>query len=390
VPSAARPAPLGSSADLPLLRVERLSTVFETPRGPIRAVDDVSLSLARGRTLGIVGESGSGKTVLSRSIMGLLPRRGVSRTGRVLLEGVDLTTLPPKRLREVWGARIGIVLQDPMTSLNPVMKVGRQITEAIHQHRSVSQKEARDAAGQFLGSVGIPDPTRALKLYPHELSGGMRQRVTIAIALACDPALLIADEPTTALDVTVQAQILDLLGALADERGMGLILITHDLSVVAGRTDDTVVMYAGQIMEQGPTEKVWNTPRSPYTEALIRSTPKIDDASHTRLDAIPGRTPVLTELGSGCRFASRCSYAQNRCLTEDPPLLAAGQTDHLSRCWFPVGTPEGRGALAANRQQSRTAAGAGVAGPGGCGVAGPGRSAVVRTRVGDGGGRFTR
>ncbi|HEY5024321.1 MAG TPA: ABC transporter ATP-binding protein [Acidimicrobiales bacterium] len=335
------------SIEGPLLEVIDLHTSFRTGRGLVRAVDGVSLSLGRGRTLGVVGESGSGKTVLSRSIMGLVPGTNVERSGIVRFSGHDLTAMSLDELREVWGMQVALVFQDPMTALNPVVKVGRQITESLRLRVGLDRKGASETAVALLKSVGIPAPEMRLDNYPHELSGGMRQRVMIAIALACGPKLLLADEPTTGLDVTVQAQILDLLAAQQRERHMGMILVTHDLGVVANRTDDIVVMYAGRIVEQAPTAELFAHTRMPYTEALMRSIPRLDEASHTRLRAIPGRPPDLAADLQGCRFAPRCPYAQDACRKEEPPLRTAGQ-GHLFRCWYPVGSAEGDAALAYN------------------------------------------
>jgi len=322
----------------PLLVVDDLSTTFATPRGPVRAVEHVDLSLPRGRTLGIVGESGSGKSVLSRSIMGLMPSYA-SRTGSVRFEGVEMLGADHSTLRKVWGAEMSMIFQDPMTALNPVKKIGNQITESIKEHLDYSSAQRRDTAIALLRSVGIPEPERRLNQYPHELSGGMRQRVVIAIALACGPALLFADEPTTALDVTVQAQILDLIADQQEEREMAVILVTHDLGVVATRADEIAVMYGGRIVEQAPTATLFREMRHPYTEALLRSIPRLDLPSHTRLEAISGRPPDLLHPPAGCRFAARCPYAQDRCRTEEPPLVAepGGRADHLYRCWYPVG-----------------------------------------------------
>jgi oligopeptide/dipeptide ABC transporter ATP-binding protein len=336
-------------ADAPLLEVDGVCTWFASDRGRVRAVDGVSFTLARGKTLGIVGESGSGKTVLSRSIMGLLPKRGVARQGSIKFEGTEIGNLGPKAMRRYWGSHMAMVFQDPMTSLNPVMKIGKQITESIHTHLDVTREFANELAVSLLSSVRVPDPERRMGEYPHQLSGGLRQRVCIAVALAAGPQLLFADEPTTALDVTVQAQVLDLLEAQQRERFMALVLVTHDLGVVAGRTDDVIVMYAGQIVEEAPTATLFDDMKMPYTEALLRSIPKLGEPSHTRLAAIPGRPPDLVSPPTGCRFADRCAYVQDRCREEQPPLLPAATPGHRFRCWFPVGTPEGRAALEGNR-----------------------------------------
>jgi oligopeptide/dipeptide ABC transporter ATP-binding protein len=318
-----------------LLEVRDLSTHFLTARGAVRAVDGVSFSLERGRTLGVVGESGSGKTVLSRSIMGLLPSHNVVRGGEVMYEGRRLTGLSGSELREIWGAEISMVFQDPMTSLNPVVRIGRQITETMRFHLDLPDGEARARAAELLKSVGISEPERRLRSYPHELSGGMRQRVTIAIALACGPKLLLADEPTTALDVTVQAQILSLLGRQQRERHMAMILVTHDLGVVAGRTDEIVVMYAGKVVERAPTTVLFSDMRMRYTQALFRSIPRITDPGHRRLQAIGGRPPDLVAPLRGCSFAPRCQFARERCHAEEPRLTEAG-AGHAYACWYPA------------------------------------------------------
>jgi oligopeptide/dipeptide ABC transporter ATP-binding protein len=330
-------APTATLGPRRLLEVVDLYTGFRTPRGRVRAVDGVSLTLDRGRTLGIVGESGSGKTVLSRSIMGLLPKRNVIREGTVLYEGIDLVTAHPEQVRDLWGAEMAMIFQDPMTSLNPVQRLGAQITEGMRYHLGMDRKTAMSNALSLLREVGIPEPERRLKQYPHELSGGMRQRVMIAVALACGPKLVFADEPTTALDVTVQAQILNLLQRQQRERDMAMILVTHDLGVVAGRTDEIAVMYAGQVVEQAPTAKLFANVRMPYTEALLESIPVLDAPSHSRLRAIPGRPPDLVNPPPGCRFAPRCRYVQDKCLTELPPLVES-EPGHSYRCWFPVGS----------------------------------------------------
>jgi peptide/nickel transport system ATP-binding protein len=346
----------------PLLEVDDFRTQFRTEGGLVKAVDGVALTLERGKTLGIVGESGSGKTVLSRSIMGLLTARNVVRSGSVRYQGQELVGASQSHMRALWGTEMAMVFQDPMTSLNPVMKIGRQLTEGLRYHLDVPKDEAKAQALQLLESVGIPDPKRRLEQYPHELSGGMRQRVTIAIALACGPKLLFADEPTTALDVTVQAQILNLLNQQQQERHMAMVLVTHDLGVVAGRADEIAVMYAGQIVERAPTRTLFAHVRMPYTEALLKSIPKLEQASHTRLQIIGGRPPDLVNPPRGCRFAPRCPYAQPKCHTEPPPLVEAEQPGHVFRCWFPVGTDAGRDALERNLAHHVPAAEAAVTG----------------------------
>ncbi len=337
----------------PVLEVRDLHTEFATPAGPLVAVDGVSFSLDRGKALGIVGESGSGKSVTARSVMRLLPKSNVESRGQVLLNGVDVMAMSDAELRDIWGPEVAMVFQDPLGSLNPVMRIGQQVAEGLRVHHGVSKKEARDTALTLLRSVGIPSPEARIDDYPHQLSGGMRQRVVIAIALACGPKLLIADEPTTALDVTVQAQILDLLQDQQRDRFMPLILITHDLGVVAGRTDEVIVMYAGRIMERAPTQVLFRDMRMPYTEALFRSIPKIEYPSHTRLAIIPGRPPNMVDPPKGCKFADRCRYAQERCFEEEPELTPASRADHVYRCFFPVGTPEGDEALSRNRASGR-------------------------------------
>ncbi len=329
----------------PLLEVQDLVTHFRTPRGVVRAVDGVSFTLERGKTLGIVGESGSGKSVLARSIMGLLSRRTLIRRGTVRFEGADISGATNREMRGVWGAEMAMVFQDPMTSLNPVVKIGRQLTEGLRLHLNMTRADALATAERLLADVGIPEPKRRLEEYPHQLSGGMRQRVTIAIALACGPALLFADEPTTALDVTVQAQILDLLAKEQADRNMSMILVTHDLGVVAGRTDEIIVLYAGQVVEKAPTRSLFANMKMPYTEALVKSIPKLEQKSHTRLEAIGGRPPDLVSPPIGCKFAPRCPYVSERCRDEEPPLVEA-DAGHLYRCWYPVGSPEYHDAVA--------------------------------------------
>ena len=346
----------------PLLTVDDLRTAFRTPRGTLRAVDGVSLSVRRGETLGVVGESGSGKTVLSRSIMGLLPARDVVRSGTVHFAGHEMTALPLADLRQIWGAEMSMIFQDPMTALNPVVRVGRQITESLRLHLHLDKKEALATAVELLRSVGIPSPEERVRSYPFQLSGGMRQRVMIAIALACSPRLVLADEPTTGLDVSVQAQILDLLATLQRERHMAVILVTHDLGVVAKRADHVAVMYAGRIVERAPTRTLFAHTRMPYTRALMESIPRLADPSGTRLRAIGGRPPDLLNPPTGCRFAPRCAFAQDKCRQEEPPLQPSEHPDHVFACWFPLAdgasaSPEPV-AVAAPR---RSGGGAGVA-----------------------------
>jgi oligopeptide/dipeptide ABC transporter ATP-binding protein len=327
------------SSDRLLLDVRDLSVQFRTRHGLLRAVDRVSFSLRSGRTLGIVGESGSGKTVLSRAVMGLLKGKQVTQSGTVTLDGRDISRMTPAETRSVRGADIAMVFQDPMTSLNPVMKLGTQLTEGIRAHLRLAPPAARQLAIKLLGSVGISEPERRLAQYPFELSGGMRQRVTIAIAIACDPKVLFADEPTTALDVSVQAQILDLLEEKQRERQMGVVLVSHDLGIVAGRTDEILVMYAGRVVERAPTARLFTEMRMPYTEALMESIPRLEEPSHTPLRAIAGMPPDLTRPAAGCPFAPRCSYAQDRCHEEEPRLSSddSVSADHEFACWFPLG-----------------------------------------------------
>jgi peptide/nickel transport system ATP-binding protein len=344
------------AGDTPLVVVDDLRTTFATARGALRAVDGVSFQLRRGETLGVVGESGSGKSVLVRSIMGLLPPTATV-TGDVLFQGTNTRTMTRKRAKHFWGREIAMVFQDPMTSLNPVKKIGTALTESMRHHLDLSRAEARSRAIELLTQVGIPAPAQRLNEYPHQLSGGMRQRVTIAIAISCWPKLLIADEPTTALDVTVQKQILELLGSLQAEYEMAMVMITHDLGVVAGRADRVAVMYAGRVVERAPTRQLFQMTRHPYTRALLESIPRLEQTSHTRLAAISGRPPDLVSPPVGCRFSPRCRYAQARCLVEDPALTSTGAEGHDVACFFPVGTAVGEEALARNEAEGRTAAG---------------------------------
>ena len=320
----------------PLLAVEDLRTGILTERGIVRAVDGVSLSLERGRTIGVVGESGCGKTMLARSIMGLLPTSGVIREGSVRLEGEELLGRPRKEMRQFWGTELSMVPQDPMTSLNPVRRIGAQITEPLRTRLDMDRATAKATALALLDSVRIPDPEKRMREYPHQLSGGMRQRVVIAAALACGPRVLFADEPTTALDVTVQAQILNLLGRMQEDRHMAMVLVTHDLGVVAGHTDEIIVMYAGRVVERAPTEVLFSQMRMPYTASLLASIPTMDAPVHSRLAVIPGRPPDLVTTTEGCRFAPRCDRVESRCRQEEPPLVAGDAPGHEYRCWHPV------------------------------------------------------
>jgi peptide/nickel transport system ATP-binding protein len=295
-------------------------------------VDGVDFSLERGRTLGIVGESGCGKSVTALSIMGLVPRPpGRIVAGEVRFEGEDLLRLPPARLRELRGARLSMIFQEPMTSLNPAFSVGDQVAEALLRHEKTSRKEAKDNAIEMLRRVRIPSPERRARDYPHRLSGGMRQRVMIAMALACNPQLLIADEPTTALDVTIQAQILDLMRALRSELGTAIILITHDLGVIAELADDVIVMYAGKVVERCPVSALFTEPHHPYTIGLLGSIPRLDLAQQ-RLSAIEGTVPDAAAMPAGCRFHARCPFAVERCFAESPPLTEI-KANHLTACW---------------------------------------------------------
>ncbi len=335
-------------AESDLLVVEDLKTHFTIPAGTVKAVDGVSFTLPRGKTLGVVGESGSGKTVLARSVMRLNIAPNVTSTGSVLYEGTELLDKTGKEMKELWGVEMAMVFQDPMTSLNPVVKIGRQLTEHLRYHLDTSKSEAREIAIQLLRSVRIPEPEARVESYPHQLSGGMRQRVCIAIALACGPKMLFADEPTTALDVTVQHQILNLLATQQRERFMTMIMITHDLGVVAGRTDEIAVMYAGKIVEKSSTGQLFADMRHPYSEALLRAIPKVDQPKHTQLAAIAGHPPDLISPPIGCKFSPRCPYAQQRCHDEEPPLTAALAPDHTFACWYPVGSDENRDAYERN------------------------------------------
>ncbi len=319
-----------------LMSIRDMVVKFRTPRGELEAVRGVSLDIPSGTSIGIVGESGSGKTVMSRAAMGLLSGSTVSQTGTVIFDGKELTAMSREDVRDQFGTGIAMIFQDPMTALNPVRRVGTQISEGLRIRLGMNKKDAMQRSAELLAFVRIPDPQAVLKKFPYQLSGGMRQRVMIAIAIACNPKLLFADEPTTALDVTVQAQILALLADLRKELGMSMVLVTHDLGVVANNTDYVAVMYAGEIVEQAPTIELFANMKMPYTEALLKSIPKIDGPAQDRLPVIEGRLPDPTDRPPGCGFAPRCSYVQDKCRTEHPELVDAGN-GHLYRCWFPLG-----------------------------------------------------
>lgn len=323
-------------AEETILEVKNLQTVFFTNSGLFRAVDDVSFSVRRGETLAIVGESGCGKSVTALSVMRLVPDPpGRIVGGSVVLEGTDLLGLDEAGMRQIRGNRVSMIFQEPMTSLNPVMRIGDQITEVVRLHQTMTAKEAWKQAVEMLRLVRIPEPERRAQEYPHQLSGGMRQRAMIAMALACRPALLIADEPTTALDVTIQAQILALIVDLQRRLGTGLILITHDLGVVAQTAQRVIVMYAGKKVEEATVEALFENPRHPYTRGLMASIPAVPSAdakADVRLVEIPGMVPSLTRLPAGCAFAPRCRFAVERCREEYPPLQDFGG-DHLAACW---------------------------------------------------------
>jgi oligopeptide/dipeptide ABC transporter ATP-binding protein len=286
--------------------------------------------------------------------MGLLPTREVVRSGTVQFSGHELTAMPEVQLRQVWGAQLSMIFQDPMTALNPVVRIGRQITESLRLHLHMNRAEARATAISLLGSVGIPSPAERLRWYPFQLSGGMRQRVMIAIALACSPRLVLADEPTTGLDVTVQAQILDLLADLQRDRHMAMLLVTHDLGVVANRADEIAVMYAGRVVERAPSRALFADTKMPYTRALMDSIPRLANPSHTRLQAIAGRPPDLVHAPKGCKFAPRCPYVQQKCIDAEPPLRSAGSADHVFACWFPLVNGRPSGAPAPDIHTGRT------------------------------------
>ena len=319
-----------------LLSVKNMSINFDTPRGSLEAVRGVDIEIPAGTSVGVVGESGSGKTVMCRAAMGLLQGSNVKRSGTVVFDGHDLTAMSKEEVRNLFGSGMAMIFQDPMTALNPVRRIGSQLSEGLRVRLGMSKADALARSKELLELVRIPNAAAILKSFPYQLSGGMRQRVMIAIAIACNPKVLFADEPTTALDVTVQAQILQLLRELREDLKMSMVLVTHDLGVVAGNTDYVAVMYAGEVVEYAPTTKLFADMRMPYTEALLESIPKIDHKSGTRLAVIEGRLPNPTDRGAGCSFAPRCKYAQEKCHKEHPELKK-DPDGHLYRCWFPIG-----------------------------------------------------
>jgi len=323
-----------------LLRVEGLSTHFFTPDGVVQAVDDVSFDVGYGETLGLVGESGCGKSVTALSIARLVPDPpGRIVAGSIMFDGMDVLKLSPEGVRKLRGKEIGFIFQDPLTSLNPTLTIGYQIAEAIREHMGIPEKAAKDRVVELLSKVGIPRARERLKDYPFQFSGGMRQRVMIAIALSCDPKLILADEPTTALDVTIQAQILELIQTLADEFRTAVLLITHDLGIAAGMCDRVNVMYAGRIVETGSVDELFESPQMPYAWGLLDSLPRIDDQRGDRLRTIEGMPPVLISPADACRFNPRCVYARDICRQDEPALTPRGDSGHLARCW--ATEPEG-------------------------------------------------
>ncbi len=322
-------------AQNPILSFQDLKTHFFTGHGVAKAVDGVSMDLGERETLGIVGESGSGKTVTCLSVLRLVPSPGRIVGGRILFEGRDLAGLAERELQQVRGKQIGMVFQDPMTSLSPFLTIGEQVAEPLLVHDRLSRREARSRAVEILGKVGIPEPDSRWSDYPHRFSGGMRQRVMIAMALIGNPKVLIADEPTTALDVTIQAQVLELFRKIKEEFGTAILLITHNLGVVAGMADRVAVMYAGRVVEMAATEELFANPRHPYTLALLRAVPRLENGSRQRLEPIAGTPPDLTRLPAGCSFYDRCPFRQERCQVEAPSLAAVGE-GHQASCWVDV------------------------------------------------------
>jgi len=323
------------SNDEIILKVNHLVTAFDTEGGRIRAVDDVSFEVKKEHTLGMVGESGCGKSVTALSIMRLLPKpTGSIESGHILFNETDIAGLPAEQMHEIRGKRISMIFQEPMTSLNPVHKIGKQLAEVFQLHfPQMNESEIRKESVELLQKVGIPEPEQRMAEYPHQISGGMRQRVMIALALACKPDILIADEPTTALDVTIQAQILDLIKKLQNETGMAVIFITHDLGVIAETCEDVVVMYAGKVAETASAIDLFKNPKHPYTQGLLDSIPRLATPRKTKLNIIKGMVPSLYELPSGCRFRNRCPHAMAVCATEPPPLIPVGE-DHFAACYL--------------------------------------------------------
>ena len=315
-----------------LLTVKDLAVRFETHHGTVRAVDGISFDMEEGETLGLVGESGSGKSVTNLALLGLIPSPPGVMSGQVHFDGQEISALSEPELRKVRGNRIAMIFQDPMTSLNPLLTIGRQMTEVLELHKGRSRSEALRLSATGLGEVGLSEPEKRLAQYPHELSGGMRQRVMIAMGLLCEPRLLLADEPTTALDVTIQAQILELMAEVQRKHGTAIILVTHDLGVVAGTADRVAVMYAGRIVEEGPTSQLFQTPHHPYTQGLLSSVPRLDSDTSHDLSSIPGTPPDLADMPSGCAFAPRCPIAQPECTKTRPGLLPSGIAGRSNAC----------------------------------------------------------
>ncbi len=321
-------------SNMPLLQVKNLSTTFDVDAGEVRAVNGISFNLDHGKVLGIVGESGSGKSVTAYSIMRILVEPGRITGGEILYNGENIVNYTEKQMRQFRGKRVSIIFQDPMTSLNPTFTIGSQLREAIMLHTGRNRRQANGRALEMLQLVGVNEPEKRLKQYPHELSGGMRQRVMIAMALACEPDILIADEPTTALDVTIQAQILELMKDLQKKLGMAIIMITHDLGVIADMCDEIIVMYAGRVCERGTVDEIFYNPRHEYTKGLLRSIPKLD-TNHARLEPIAGSPVDLTNMPKGCAFASRCDRCMKICLSELPEEVRVNDS-HIASCWMNV------------------------------------------------------
>ncbi len=321
-----------------ILDVQGLETTFRTPDGVVHAVNGISFGLGEGETLGVVGESGCGKSVTMLSVLGLIPSPpGNVKAGKAIFSKQDLLKMSKEDLRHIRGAQISMIFQDPMTSLNPVLTIGRQLTEPLELHLGMTKEQARTRAAELLQMVGIPNGKDRLNDYPHQFSGGMRQRVMIAMALSCSPQILIADEPTTALDVTIQAQIMDLVKRLRDELGMAIIWITHDLGVVAGLAQRVLVMYGGYIIEEAHVKELYANPEHPYTISLLGSLPRVDEIEHTKLLSIEGLPPVLYQKPDACPFAPRCKWAMEHCWKENPPLLVVGP-EHRAACWVDTKT----------------------------------------------------